>query len=96
RAPAGRCCKPKEQTMTAASTTTYAVVLRPGFRDHEMRILSAHKTADDAARAAALHNYTNSRHRTVQPCEVVHVPAGCRNGGVLWDDACGRTAWSAI
>ena len=84
-------------TMTAIATaTTYAVVRRPGFRGHEMRILSAHKTADAAARAAARRNYIDSRGRTVRRCEVVHVPAGCRKGGVLWDDTCGRTAWSAI
>ena len=76
--------------------TAYAVVRRPGFRDHEMRVLSAHQNADAAARAAARHDYADARGQTMRPCEVIHVPAGCRKGETLWDDTCGRTRWAAV
>ena len=77
-------------------TTTYAVVRRPGFRDHEMRILSAHHTPEAAIKAAAKHDHLDARGYTVSPCHAVNVPSGCRKGGTLWDDTCGRTGWESI
>ncbi len=73
--------------MTMTTTARhFAVVKRPGCRDHEMRVHSAHATSAAAAKAIGAD-------RTL--C-VVKAAKPVAKGAVLWDDACGRTGWSAI
>lgn len=68
------------------TTNHYAVVKAPGHRDHEMTVISAHAT-EAAARRALAKSKTLAAVKTVAPVS---------KGATLWDDACGRTAWSAI
>lgn len=67
-------------------TTNFAVVKAPGYRSHEMAVISAHATAEAASRAAAK-DKSLSAIKTTNPI---------RKGATLWDDACGRANWSAI
>lgn len=68
------------------TTTHYAVVKKPGHRDHEMSVISAHMTPEAARRAAAKDKTT----------EVVKTVAPTAKKAKLWDDAIGRSSWSAI
>ena len=70
-------------------TTTarhFAVVKRPGCRDHEMRVRSAHATHAAATKAVGA-DLTLCIVKTAKPAA---------KGDVLWDDACGRTGWVAV
>ena len=70
-------------------TTTarhFAIVKSPGYRDHEMRVRSAHAT-HAAAKKAVGTDLTLCVVKTTKPVT---------KGAVLWDDACGRTGWAAV
>ncbi len=69
-----------------ATARHFAVVKRPGCRDHEMRVRSAHATCKAAAKAIGA-DLTLCVVKTVKPVS---------KGSVLWDDACGRAGWIAI
>ncbi|MEY4908201.1 MAG: hypothetical protein RL260_1919 [Pseudomonadota bacterium] len=68
------------------TSTHYATVKRPGHRDHEMRVISAHATQSAASKAAS---------KDASLC-VVKTAAPVAKGATLWDDVNGRTAWSAV
>jgi hypothetical protein len=72
--------------MTTIPARHFATVKRPGFRDHEMRVYSAHSTADAAAKAI----------RADRTLCVVKTTTPISKGATLWDDANGRTGWTAV
>jgi hypothetical protein len=72
--------------MTTIPARHFATVKRPGHRDHEMRVYSAHATANAAVKAICAD-------RTL--C-VVKTTAPVAQGAKLWDDANGRTGWTAV
>jgi hypothetical protein len=86
------------------STTArhFAVVKRPGFRGHEMTVLSAHATPEAAAKASAKHVYTDARGQRVYPCEVVRTNGPTAKRATLWDDgrafddALAGTGWRRV
>ena len=69
-----------------ATARHFATVKRPGYRDHEMRVYSAHATANAAIKAICAD-------RTL--C-VVKTAAPIAKGATLWDDPNGRTGWAAV
>ena len=70
--------------MTMTTTARhFALVKRPGCRDHEMRVRSAHATSAAAAKA-------------IGADRTLCVVKTATKGDVLWDDACGRTGWAAV